>query len=398
MSTSLAKRALTNSIMNPYTTGSSGSKPSGPGEVNGKPMPRNNSVAPIYKPPKSIEKGGPFRPDLQVRLICKNCQIDPPNIVEETANGDLVCGDCGLVLGDRVVDTRSEWRTFANDEGPDASRVGNAPGGNQLLEGIEDFTTEINFRDGQTGMAKALQRTQSKILGAKASLSRDTGFRLIQDFCDKINVNRVISDTAKQIFLRTEEVKEITGLKSQFGRGPRAADAVAGTCIYLACKHNRLSRSMKEICELCHLEKRDLAYSLKAITTLYKEDLLSGKIVVNQSSNSGPPTRATDMLPRFCHRLGLEVKMESAARYVVDTAYRGTLGMVDGRSPISVAAGAIYFICMLFGLPKTTKDVQDVAQVSEGTIRLIAKIFVKYSEMLVDKAWVSSFLSFSFLV
>ena len=31
-----------------------------------------------------------FRQDLNVRLVCKNCKIDPPNIVEETANGDLV--------------------------------------------------------------------------------------------------------------------------------------------------------------------------------------------------------------------------------------------------------------------------------------------------------------------
>lgn len=323
-----------------------------------------------------------------MRLICKNCQIDPPNIVEETTNGDLVCGDCGLVLGDRVVDTRSEWRTFANDDGPDQSRVGNGPGGNQILEGTEDFTTEINFRDGQTGQSKFLQRTQNKILGAKASLARDAGFTLIQNYCDRINVNRVISDTAKQIFLRTEEVREATGQKSQFGRGPRAADAVAGVCIFIACKHNRLSRSMKEICELCQLEKRDLAYSLKAIQAIYKEDLVSGKMMQNQSSATGPPTRATDMLPRFCHRLGLEVKMESAARYVVDTAYAGTLGMVDGRSPISVAAGAIYFICMLFGLGKTTKDVQDVAQVSEGTVRLIAKIFAKYADKLVKQEWV----------
>ena len=31
-------------------------------------------------------------------------------IVEEFGSGDLVCGRCGLVLGDRIVDTRSEWR------------------------------------------------------------------------------------------------------------------------------------------------------------------------------------------------------------------------------------------------------------------------------------------------
>lgn len=50
----------------------------------------------------------PFAQDLSVKLICKECQIDPPNIVEEFASGDLACGDCGLIIGDRIVDTRSE--------------------------------------------------------------------------------------------------------------------------------------------------------------------------------------------------------------------------------------------------------------------------------------------------
>ena len=51
-----------------------------------------------------------YGPDLAVRLICPDCRDPNPNIVEEFGSGDLVCGTCGLVLGDRVVDTRSEWR------------------------------------------------------------------------------------------------------------------------------------------------------------------------------------------------------------------------------------------------------------------------------------------------
>ena len=51
-----------------------------------------------------------FGPDLAVRLICPECKDPMPNIVEEFGSGDLVCGTCGLILGDRVVDTRSEWR------------------------------------------------------------------------------------------------------------------------------------------------------------------------------------------------------------------------------------------------------------------------------------------------
>ena len=35
---------------------------------------------------------------LAVRLICTDCHIDPPNLVERDDVGDVVCEDCGLVL------------------------------------------------------------------------------------------------------------------------------------------------------------------------------------------------------------------------------------------------------------------------------------------------------------
>lgn len=64
---------------------------------------------PLAAPPPTQQKSN-FGPDLSVRLICPECRDPNPNIVEEFGSGDLVCGNCGLVLGDRIVDTRSEWR------------------------------------------------------------------------------------------------------------------------------------------------------------------------------------------------------------------------------------------------------------------------------------------------
>ncbi|WVW79580.1 hypothetical protein I302_101549 [Kwoniella bestiolae CBS 10118] len=52
--------------------------------------------------------GQSVAPNLNVRHLCPNCRTDPPNIIEEYSKGDLVCGDCGTILGDRIVDTRSE--------------------------------------------------------------------------------------------------------------------------------------------------------------------------------------------------------------------------------------------------------------------------------------------------
>ena len=39
------------------------------------------------------------------------------HLVEDYRAGDMICSECGLVVGDRVIDVGSEWRTFsANDK------------------------------------------------------------------------------------------------------------------------------------------------------------------------------------------------------------------------------------------------------------------------------------------
>jgi TFIIB zinc-binding protein len=69
---------------------------------------------PLASPPKPQQAA--FAPDLSIRLICPNCRDSNPKIIEELREGDLVCEGCGLVLGDRIVDTRGEWRVRASVE------------------------------------------------------------------------------------------------------------------------------------------------------------------------------------------------------------------------------------------------------------------------------------------
>src|SRR5882757_6178644 len=99
-------------------------------------------MATLVQPPSK-----PWEANHNVSIICPDCRETPANLVEEFSSGDMVCGSCGLVLGDRIVDTRSEWRTFSNDDqgNDDPSRVGEAA--NPLLNGSQ-LQTEISFGDG----------------------------------------------------------------------------------------------------------------------------------------------------------------------------------------------------------------------------------------------------------
>ncbi|KAK1031779.1 transcription initiation factor IIB, partial [Friedmanniomyces endolithicus] len=85
--------------------------------------------------------------NLNVKMICKDCKEDPPELYEDHSSGDLMCANCGLVMMQRTVDMSSEWRTFSNDDqgNDDPSRVGDGP--NSLLNGAQ-LNTSIAFGDG----------------------------------------------------------------------------------------------------------------------------------------------------------------------------------------------------------------------------------------------------------
>lgn len=119
----------------------------------------------------------------------QDCKIVPPNISEEFSNGDLVCADCGLVLGDRIVDTRSEWRTFANDEGDDPSRVGSAA--NPLLNGPQ-LDTVISQRDGGSGAARELNRTHGRVTAVKGERNLLQAYKDISAMCEAIGLPKLI--------------------------------------------------------------------------------------------------------------------------------------------------------------------------------------------------------------
>src|SRR3954469_9019569 len=192
-------------------------------------------------------------PDLNIRLICPDCKNPVPNIIEEFASGDLVCGDCGLVLGDRIIDTRSEWRTFANDEGDDPSRVGQAA--NPLLEGSQ-LDTIIGRRDGGTGVAKDLNKVHGRATAIKGERNLVQAYKEISSMCEAISLSKLVSDTAKQLYKRVDDEKLLRG---------KSSDAIIAACIFIACRQEKVGRTFREICSLTRVPKKEIGRCYKAL-------------------------------------------------------------------------------------------------------------------------------------
>lgn len=200
-----------------------------------------------------------WRENLNMQMTCRECKEFPPNLVEEFSSGDMVCGSCGLVLGDRIVDTRSEWRTFSNDDqgNDDPSRVGD--GANPLLNGSQ-LQTSISFGDGSSSRTRDLHRAQNKSTHDKSTKGLLAAYKEIGALCDAMSIPKNVSDTAKHIFKMVNDAGAFRG-KSQ--------DTIIAGCIFIACRQCKVPRTFREICALTKVSKAEIGRIFKALEKFF---------------------------------------------------------------------------------------------------------------------------------
>ncbi|XP_022644745.1 transcription initiation factor IIB-like isoform X3 [Varroa destructor] len=224
------------------------------------------------------------------------------NLIEDYRAGDMICPQCGLVVGDRIVDVGTEWRVFQNEKSSnDPTRVGAAE--NPLLGG-SDLSTIIGRG---TGDASFDESGNAKYANRKTMSASDRAligaFREISAMGDRINLPKTIMDRSNLLFKQVSK-KEI------------------GRCFKLILKA--------------------LETSVELITT-------------------------GDFMSRFCSNLALPPSVQKAATHIARKAVE--MDIVAGRSPISVAAAAIYMASQASAEKKSQKDIGDIAGVAEVTIR-----------------------------
>jgi len=89
---------------------------------------------------------------------------------------------------------------------------------------------------------------------------------------------------------------------------------------------------------------------------------------------------------RYCNHLDLPPNVQPICSDIIIAARK--YGIADGRSPVSIAGGAIYFTCHLLGKVKPVRDISAVAGVSEGTIKLVYRLYYAAKEKLVKQEWI----------
>lgn len=319
-------------------------------------------------------------PNLNITLTCPECKIYPPDLIERFSEGDIVCGSCGLVLSDRVVDTRSEWRTFSNDDqnGDDPSRVGDA--GNPLLD-TEDLSTMISYVPENTRVGRELNRAQLKSLVDKKDNALSAAYAKISQMCDGYQLPKIVQDGAKEVYKLVYDERRLRG-KSQ--------ESIMAAAIFIGCRKASVARTFKEIWALTNVPRKEIGKVFKIMNKILQEknEANPNAYSLIQDNMQTTQTSAEDLIRRFCSHLGLSTQVTNAAEYIARQCKE--VGVLAGRSPITIAATVIYMAALVFGADLQPSKIAEKTGVSDGTIKTSYKVMYEERQKLIDPLWIES--------
>ena len=303
--------------------------------------------------------------------ICSQCKVQT-TLVEDHAQGDLICTECGLVVESRTIDECSEWRTFSDSDkaGGDPSRTVGAT--NNMLSGGGLSTTIGRNPDGTYN--QTLTRLHNREGNPDKVLM--AAFSQIGDMADRMAMNQTIKSGACELY------KVVTSSHSTQGK---SSVAMFAACLYIACRQEGKTRTFKEICGAA------VGSTVKEIGRCYRFIIRVCEGLDLQMQMNEQMITPELLTNRFCGNLGLA---NSEFIRVCSSAIQKFREIKTGegysqKQPASIAAAAIYLATNILD----KKDIANVSQISavsgmaEQTIRNSYVDMLPYLERLLPEAY-----------
>jgi len=267
-------------------------------------------------------------------------------------NGETVCSDCGLVVSEFEIDPGPEWRAFDQNERESKRRVG-AP--TTKLMHDEGLSSVIDWQNkdayGNTLSAKQRQKMERLRTWDERFRTRDHSERNLKQALGEIDrmgsalgLSESVRETASVIYRRALEEDLLPG---------RSIEGVATAAVYASARQASTPRTIDEIVAVSRIDEQEF-------TRTYR-------YVVRELGLEIEPADPEQYVNRFVSELDLPDEVERRARELLRTGAEENVHV--GKSPVGLAAAAVYAASRLVGHQITQSAVSDVSDMSEVTIR-----------------------------
>ena len=282
----------------------------------------------------------------------RTCPECSGRLDSHTAHGETVCAGCGLVVEENEIDRGPEWRAFDSAEREVKSRVG-APTTTMMHD--RGLSTNIGWQDkdasGRTLSARQREtmrrlRTWNERFRTRDSRERNLKQALgeIDRMASALGLPDSVRETASVIYRRALHDDLLPG---------RSIEGVATASLYAAGRQAGTPRSLDEITAVSRVDRDEIARTYR--------------YVARELGLEIQPADPEQYVPRIVSDLDRSEETERRARDLLKQAKAA--GVHSGKSPVGLAAAAVYAAAMLSNERVTQNEVSAVASISEVTIR-----------------------------
>lgn len=288
---------------------------------------------------------------------CPECEST--TLVVDMEMGELVCGNCGLVIEENIIHHGAEWRALTDQERKSRARVG-AP--TQYYHFDKGLSTTIQVDRDAFGrplspkVKREMWRLRRWQLRSRVHDSQGRNLSLamgeLQRLSEKLHIPSSVQEMAAVIYRKA--------LDKGLVRGRSIAAIVAGS-LYVACRFTKTPRTLKEITEASLKDQKEISRAYR--------------IVVKNLQMEMPIDDPVDYATKIAEKAGVSSDVEGLAIKIIRDAKNNRATM--GKDPSGLAAAALYIASKLKKEKTTQKHLAKAAGLTEVTVRNRAKDLMK---------------------
>jgi len=294
-------------------------------------------------------------------LPSKTCpECGSSSLVHDKSTAEVVCTSCGFVITTKLPDRGPEWRAFTPEQQAKKIRVG-AP--STFVIHDKGLSTNIEKRDIRGYPSE--KRAQLHRLRRWQRRTRFSGYSE-RNLASALTEMHRVADSLElpKNVLETAAIMYRKAIKKRLTRG-RSVRAMAVAAIYVACRQCRVLRTIEELSQSAGISKVEVARYYR--------------LLVKNLGFFVSPQKANNYITKFCTELGLSGEIEDTAYDIIQIAKE--LRLTYGRAAKGIAAAACYIASKISRDYRTQREVAEIAQITEVTLRNRYKEFMK-------KAWI----------
>lgn len=275
---------------------------------------------------------------------CPEC--NSINLTHDDQKGEIICGDCGLIIEDKMVDTGQD--AGGQFDKSEKKGRGGAPISRQkfdqgLTTNVGEISDIYKLEAGQTRKFLRLKKWQERV---STSIERNLRLAMaeLRRVSSFLTLPSVVRDESSRVYQYV--------LQRGFVRG-RSMESVIAACIYAACRSYNIPRTLDEIANASDVARKEIGRTYR--------------FIIRKLGIKVKPSSPKDYISRFSSILHLSPKSQNEAIKILKKADISEL--TSGRGPAGIAAAALYVSALMNDEKKTQREVADVAGITEVTIR-----------------------------